>query len=217
MQQVYTPNLNAPGRRGWCLEYVDNCGNAPTRRPSAQAALNAERSAKRLKTSALPLNVWVVVFFEFRSGQFKNLGHVAFARRKSNGSVEIRDSETRAGARAVYQNINQLLAWFGAHSPVYAGWSTHCDGRQYAKAKPKAPARKAKSGRATVTVDVLNVRDNPSTSAKIVATYKKGEAFNYDSYIDSGNIRWLSYVSWSGRRRYVAQRQGKTNFVRGGV
>ena len=106
----------------------------------------------------------------------------------------------------------------GAHSPVYAGWSTHCSGRQYAAPKPKpAGKRIKKKGRATVTATALNVRDKPTTAGKLVALYKRGQSFNYDSYVDQGNIRWLSYVSWSGKRRYVAQRVGKNTYVRGGV
>ena len=221
MRQAYNPNLNAFGRRGWCLEYVDNAGGvavkAPPRLPSAQAALNAERKAKRLRTTALPLNVWVPIFFEFRRGPFTHLGHVALARRKSNGSVEIRDTETRSGARAVYQSIQQLINWFGAYSPSYAGWSTHCSGRKYAEPKPKAPKRISRYGTARVVVDALNVRDNSSTSSKVVAQYKKGQTFNYDSYIKANGYTWLSYISWSGKRRYVAQAEGKTKYVTGGV
>ena len=221
MRQVYTPNLNASGRRGWCLEYVDNAGGvavkAPPRLPSAQAALNAEKRAKRLKTSQLPLNVWVPIFLEFRSGQYVNLGHVALAKRKSNGSVEIRDTETRSGARAVYTSIQQLLKWFGAYNPAYVGWSTHCSGRKYAEPKPKTPKRVARKGTARVVVDALNVRNSYSTSSKVVAVYKKGQTFNYDSYIKANGYTWLSYISWSGKRRYVAQAEGKTKFVTGGV
>lgn len=85
--------------------------------------------------------------------------------------------------------------------------------------KPKTPTRKTKNGTATVIVDKLNVRDGASTKNKVVASYKKGEKFNYDSYIDANGYRWLSYVSYSGKRRYVAQRtaNGKTKFLNGGV
>lgn len=88
------------------------------------------------------------------------------------------------------------------------------------KPAPKKPSgRIKKSGQATVIVGKLNVRTDASTKAKVAATYKKNESFNYDSYIDKNGYRWLSYVSYSGARRYVAQRTSdkKTNFVKGGV
>jgi len=82
-----------------------------------------------------------------------------------------------------------------------------------------ASGRKSKNGTASVLASVLNVRTSPSTSAKIAATYKKGERFNYDSYIDANGYRWLSYISYSKERRYVAQasKDKKTKYVNGGV
>ena len=56
----------------------------------------------------------------------------------------------------------------------------------------------------TVTVDALNVRSEPSTDAEIVATYEAGEEFNYTEYCYANGYEWLSYVSHSGARRYVA-------------
>lgn len=61
--------------------------------------------------------------------------------------------------------------------------------------------------RFTVMVDVLNVRSKPSTTeGEIVAQYKKGEVINYDGYIITNGYVWISYVSTSGHRRYVAAR-----------
>lgn len=57
----------------------------------------------------------------------------------------------------------------------------------------------------TLTVDKINVRNEPSTkTGKIVATYKKGELVNYDSYTIANGYVWISYVSTSGARRYMA-------------
>ena len=56
----------------------------------------------------------------------------------------------------------------------------------------------------TVTVDALNVRSEPSTDAEIVATYEAGEEFNYTEYCYANGYEWLSYISHSGARRYVA-------------
>lgn len=56
----------------------------------------------------------------------------------------------------------------------------------------------------TVTVDKLNVRSEPSVNSEVVATYEKGEEFNYMEYCYANGYEWLSYVSHSGVRRYVA-------------
>lgn len=67
-------------------------------------------------------------------------------------------------------------------------------GRQYAE-----------KGTMTVTVKSINVRRKPSTSSNIVASYKKGESFDYDTVIvDANGFVWVSYVGRSGNRNYVA-------------
>lgn len=144
-KQTYSVNTNAPGRRGWCLQYVDNAINAPKRTSAASVAYGNERKAKRLRTSTPPENIWVVGFLEFRIGIYKPYGHVFLMKNKGKGRYEIRDSETRAGARAVYTNIGSILSWFNAYSPNYIGWSTDCDGRniakEYSTTKPKPVAK----------------------------------------------------------------------------
>lgn len=228
-RQKVTPNVNAPGRRGWCLEYVDNSVSATKRTPSAQAAYNNEKKAKRIRTSTPPKDVWVIGFLAFTKGIYAHLGHVYLMKYLGNGRYEIRDTEVRSGVRAPYRNINELLAWFGAYAPKYTGWSTHVDGRavaeQYVPKPSKKPAPNTKrlpaKGTATVIVSTLNVRDSPTTKGKVVATYKKGQTFKYDSYQINAGYVWLSYRSWLGKRRYVAEgpNDGKENtvFVKGGV
>ena len=50
-----------------------------------------------------------------------------------------------------------------------------------------------------------NVRTAPTTTAPIVATYKKGESLYYDQIITTKDYQWLSYIGrTSGQRRYVA-------------
>lgn len=222
-RQKYNPRVTIGASRGWCLKYIDDAGSAPKRTPNAATALRNERNAKRLKTSTPPVGLWVVGFLDLRSGSFAADDHVFFMKYKGNGKYEIRDSETQAGARSVYNSIGSITSWFGNYSPKYVGWSTHCDGRQYVEeytpkpSKPAAPKRVSKRGSAKVVVTALNVRDKYSTAGKVVATYKKGDRFNYDSYVKSGGYTWLSYVSWSGKRRYVAQGKDKTKYVSGGV
>ena len=56
----------------------------------------------------------------------------------------------------------------------------------------------------TVGVDALNVRNYPATNGDVVATYSKGEVINYDCYCIANGYVWISYISRSGIRRYVA-------------
>ena len=58
-----------------------------------------------------------------------------------------------------------------------------------------------------ITQAVCNVRSAPSNGAPIVAQYGKGDRINYDSVYEGDGYRWLSYLSYSGQRRYVAYRR----------
>ncbi|MEQ9809174.1 CHAP domain-containing protein [Streptococcus jiangjianxini] len=102
-------------------------------------------------------------------------------------------------ARYVTRRFNQadgkVIGWI---RPPYSNAS--------APKASSAPAGKLKDERATFTVNVslLNVRDKPSVKGKIVAQYGKGMSLNYDSvYVADGYI-WVSYVSRTGARRYIA-------------
>lgn len=52
----------------------------------------------------------------------------------------------------------------------------------------------------------INVRDYPSTEGNILAQYHLGQSVVYDSYVINDGYVWLSYISYSGPRRYVAWR-----------
>lgn len=75
-----------------------------------------------------------------------------------------------------------------------------------------------KNGTATV-IQLVNVRNDPSTNGPIIAQYSPGQTFNYDSWVIGNGYYWLSYISYTGVRRYVAEASadGKVVFVRGGV
>lgn len=230
IRQVYAPNLGQKAVRGWCLKFVDDAGKvkntAPPRKPNARAALDAEIAAKRLTTAALPVDVTVVGFLDLRAGQWAKDDHVFFIRKNKDGSVTIHDSETNAGARKPYKSIAELMAWFGAYNPIYVGWSTHCDSRQYAEYyedKPKATfTRVARKGTFKVTATAIKVRSTPNPKKGDTGNvYKKGMKFNYDSYTIANGYVWLSYISNSGARRYVAEgpydRNHKNVWGTGGV
>lgn len=56
-----------------------------------------------------------------------------------------------------------------------------------------------------------NVRAKPSTSSQIVALYKKGDVIYYDEVWEGGGYRWISYIGYSGKRRFVAYRDMNFN------
>lgn len=209
IRQKTSPNLSVPAIRGWCLKFVDDAVSAPSRKPTAQAAFDTENANGHVRGGDPPVGLWVPIFFSLNKGSYAGLGHVAWAFNHGNGWIEIHDSETRPGARPVYTNIGQVLAWFANHGIQYLGWSYWVDGIQvvedYTPVSNANSSRKESKGAATVLVDALNVRNEPNNESTIIAVYGKGQVFNYDSYIISDGFVWLSYMSFSGVRRYVAE------------
>ena len=130
IRQKTKPNLAVPARRGWCLQYVDDSVNARSRQPSAQASWNVEKRNTNTRTGTPPLRVWVPIYFSFGRGIYKDYGHVAWAYRRTDGSIDIVDSEVRAGARLNYSSIQEVINWFSAYSPKYLGWSVWTGGVQ---------------------------------------------------------------------------------------
>uniref|UniRef100_UPI0026EFFD24 SH3 domain-containing protein n=1 Tax=Streptococcus danieliae TaxID=747656 RepID=UPI0026EFFD24 len=59
------------------------------------------------------------------------------------------------------------------------------------------------SGTYVFGADAL-VKNQPQASASVVALYEKGMSVNYDRLIQAEGRNWLSYISASGVRRYVA-------------
>jgi len=49
----------------------------------------------------------------------------------------------------------------------------------------------------------LNVKNEPKASAETLYTLEKGYKVNYDKVLTADNHQWLSYISYSGTRRYV--------------
>lgn len=62
----------------------------------------------------------------------------------------------------------------------------------------------------TVGVDKLNIRNAPSLNSEVVGTYENGEEFNYMDFCYAEGYEWLSYISNSGVRRYVASMNTET-------
>ena len=59
-------------------------------------------------------------------------------------------------------------------------------------------------GSFTVSVPSINVRNKPSKLGKIVSVYHKGERVFYDSYVIKEGFVWISYISYSNERHYMA-------------
>lgn len=220
--QLKYPNINVPAVRGYCLKYVDDGVSAPSRKPTATASWQSNPSKQY---GDLPVGVWVPIFFSLPKYPQGDLGHVAWAFKHDNDWTEIHDSETQPGARPVYRSIAEVEKWFGVYGCKYLGWSTEVDGASVAQIvadpTPSQGERVDAKGTAVVLVDALNVRNAPDKNSTSVAVYTKGQAFNYDSYQVANGYVWLSYVSFNGQRRFIAEGpdDGDDNnvYVTGGV
>lgn len=86
--------------------------------------------------------------------------------------------------------------------------------------KPTQKPVKVKDETATFesTVNGLAIRDFPSTKAELshrVAELNKGDRVTYDSVYDCDGKRWVSYIAFSGNRRYVCIRDYENGDVYG--
>lgn len=240
-KQVKTPNFDPYIKQGsavlkswlgWCMAYVEQSvgqfyvyGNA----------LVGWGKVKGRHTGQPPVGVWVPLWY---SGYYRQ-GHVLWAKFNANGSgtayTTPRSHKPYADKITFSSNadLTRQLQRGWAGDIKYLGWSEYVGSRQivrYVKPAPKPkPAselvvgkRTARKGTATVIHRTgLNVRANVSTKSDIVATYKKGQKFHYDSYVITNGYVWLSYIGGSGKRRYVAEGpyDGKENtvYVTGGI
>lgn len=106
----------------------------------------------------------------------------------------------RYAMRGFSDATGQVLGWIRPpySQEVYQGsTSPEVDPTDWRKIKDE-------QGTMTVQVAAVRVRNTPSVSGEIVATYGYGMSFVYDSvYVGDGYI-WVSYISQTGVRRYVA-------------
>lgn len=94
--------------------------------------------------------------------------------------------------------------------------------QQQAQPKPQPTQKPVKVKDETATfeslVNGLGVRNFPSTKPELshrVAELNKGDTVTYDSVYDCDGKRWISYVGFSGNRRYVCIRDYKNGDVYG--
>lgn len=65
--------------------------------------------------------------------------------------------------------------------------------------KPALPAQ----GTYVFTEDA-DIKAEPKVSSETLGVYQKGQRVNYDSLVTNDNHQWLSYIGYSGNRRYIA-------------
>lgn len=68
----------------------------------------------------------------------------------------------------------------------------------------RAPARRIAMSGVFYPDRTLEVSRDTDPNSPAVAKYRPGSAIRYDSYIMENGYAWISYVSWSGERRYIA-------------
>lgn len=86
--------------------------------------------------------------------------------------------------------------------------------------KPTQKPEKVKDETGTFesTVNGLSIRDFPSTKTElshVVEQLNKGDRVTYDSVYNCDNKRWISYIGFSGKRRYVCIRDNESGNVYG--
>lgn len=69
----------------------------------------------------------------------------------------------------------------------------------------KAPAQPNLPAQGSYTFSKSSpIRNEPKESSPTIGTYDSGERVNYDKLVTAENKLWISYVSYSGVRRYIA-------------
>lgn len=52
--------------------------------------------------------------------------------------------------------------------------------------------------------EVADIKAEPKVASPTLAQYDPGQTVNYDGLVNSENLNWLTYLSYSGNRRYIA-------------
>ena len=108
-------------------------------------------------------------------------------------------------ARYMERNFDGIVGWFYFPTDELEGETTSVSELQ------SLPTVRVY----TVGVDKLNIRNAPSLNSEVVGVYENGEEFNYMDFCYAEGYEWLSYISNSGERRYVASMNLETGEVFG--
>ena len=103
---------------------------------------------------------------------------------------------------------------------IFAQQQQQAQPKPQTEQKPSQKPVKVKDESATFEslVNGLAIRDFPSTKADLshrVAQLNKGDRVTYDSVYECDGKRWVSYIAFSGNRRYVCIRDYKNGDVYG--
>ncbi|WP_438837983.1 CHAP domain-containing protein [Streptococcus pluranimalium] len=128
-------------------------------------------------------------------------GHTAIVAGINGSTVTIAEQNYAGKEWVVYNTYTINSAFIGSISSLITPPGIATTSNQATASKRQY----AEKGTMTVTVDAINVRRAPNTTGQVVATYKKGSSFVYDTVIvDQNGFVWVSYVGGSGKRNYVA-------------
>lgn len=129
-------------------------------------------------------------------------------------------SATASGSAFSIDKLPYSATYHYAFRPKIYAQQQQTQPKPQTEQKPSQKPVKVKDESATFEslVNGLAVRDFPSTKADLshrVAELNKGDRVTYDSVYDCDDKRWISYIGFSGKRRYVCIRDYKTGDVYG--
>ena len=114
------------------------------------------------------------------------------------------------------------IAQYPYSATYYWGFRPKVYTQQQAQPKPQPEQKPVKVKDETATfeslVNGLAVRDFPSTKTDLshrVAALNKADRVTYDSVYNCDNKRWVSYIGYSGKRRYVCIRDYESGDIYG--
>lgn len=138
-----------------------------------------------------------------------DLGTVAFFTAKH----DITEDKAKVAYKNVFQTMSnyQVEELLDAPTPATTTGSTTTGGSGTASTGGTPPAPGTTPDKYTIDAKgtftfnaAVNVRNSPDATGTVAATYAAGESVAYDRKEYTNGYYWLSYISYSGGRRYAA-------------
>ena len=116
-----------------------------------------------------------------------------------------------AGDRVFYDQV--LIAdgyqWLSYRS--YSGVRRYAAINKLIQSEPQQPAKQTSSSTGTfpsrgryIFSGTTEVKNEAKLSAPTQFTFNRGDSVNYDKVLENDGYQWISYISYSGMRRYAA-------------